>query len=303
MGAADSSDANLQQLLSKLKLKGWLDEQMGKALQTLRKMIGNNYTVALPNNESLDLIWIPAGTFLMGSPDGEIGRNKDTEGPQTKVLLTKGFWLGKYKVTQSQWESVTGVTQQQLADRDKQENPDSQWHKVRYIKPNLYPQNPVFFVTWNESMSFCQKLTDQERAAGRLPQGYEYTLPTEAEWEYACRAGTTGSTSGDINQMALYNLSGEAFKFHPVGQKQANSWGLFDMYGNVEEWCRNWYLEYPGGNLINPLGPASGQYRIVRSSGIGSTSDAVRSASRRWAGPAQRLFGVGFRLALTPFLQ
>ena len=219
------------------------------------------------------------------------------------MLLTKGFWLGKYKVTQSQWESVTGVTQQQLADRDKQENPDSQWHKVRYIKPNLYPQNPVFFVTWNESMSFCQKLTDQERAAGRLPQGYEYTLPTEAEWEYACRAGTTGSTSGDINQMALYNLSGEAFKFHPVGQKQANSWGLFDMYGNVEEWCRNWYLEYPGGNLINPLGPASGQYRIVRSSGIGSTSDAVRSASRRWAGPAQRLFGVGFRLALTPFLQ
>jgi formylglycine-generating enzyme required for sulfatase activity len=235
-------------------------------------------TVSLPGNVALDLVWIAPGTFTMGSPATEANRNSE-EGPQTQVTLTKGFWLGKYLVMQGQYQAVMGS------------NPS--------CFSALGKDVPVEQVSWDDAMMFCQKLTAQERAAGRLPTGYIFTLPTEAQWEYACRAGTTGPYAGKLDAIAWYrdNSSGTT---HPVGTKQANTWGLYDMHGNVCEWCADWYGEsYPGGSVTNPLGPASGTYRVFRGGGWNFVAAGCRSAFRPKGWPRLRYYYLGFRVALS----
>ena len=135
---------------------------------------GKSYTLIEPR---LELLWVEPGSFLMGSPADEAGRNP-AEGPQTQVTLSRGFWLGRTELTQAQYQAVTGT------------NPS------RFTAAG--PEAPVERVSWLEAMAFCAKLTERERAAGRLPEGYAYTLPTEAQWEYACRAGTVGATAGRL---------------------------------------------------------------------------------------------------------
>jgi formylglycine-generating enzyme required for sulfatase activity len=179
----------------------------------------------------LDLVWIAPGEFLMGSPEQNFlarwfyaVREKltgkpnpgngsfDDERPLTWVTLTKPFWLGRTEVTQSQWVALMG-------------------HNESYYQGS---DLPVTNVSWEDAMEFCRKLTARELAAGRLPAGHEFTLPTEAQWEYACQAGTTGDYAGDLDAMAWYEKnSGDTT--HPVGTKQANAWGLFDMHGNLWE--------------------------------------------------------------------
>jgi formylglycine-generating enzyme required for sulfatase activity len=215
---------------------------------------------------ALDLMPIASGTFTMGGAGN----------PTQQVTLTKPFWLGATEVSQGQWQAIMGNSPSQFKGS------------------NL----PVEQVSWAEVMEFCRKLTERERSAGRLPAGYVYTLPTEAQWEYACRAGTTGDYAGDLNAMGWYDAnSGGSTK--PVGTKQANAWGLHDMHGNVWEWCLDWHANYPGGSVTDPTGPPSGSLRVSRGGSWGSTADGCRSADRGGGGPGGRGNGLGFRLALS----
>jgi formylglycine-generating enzyme required for sulfatase activity len=173
-------------------------------------------------------------------------------------------------------------------------------------------------VSWTDAMDFCRKLTERERAAGRLPAGYEYTLPTEAQWEYACRAGTTtafgyGNSEGSLYQYGNYCESSNTNdlswkdtshndgydKTAPVGHYKPNAWGLYDMHGNVWEWCSDWYGDYPSGSATDPTGPNSGSGRVNRGGSWGLDASACRSASRLNFDPSDRLSGLGFRLALS----
>jgi formylglycine-generating enzyme required for sulfatase activity len=149
-------------------------------------------------------------------------------------------------------------------------------------------------------MKFCRRLSEQERAAGHLPPGYDFTLPTEAQWEYACRAGTTGARYGSLDDIAWNNSKGRD-STHPVGQKQPNAFGLYDMLGNVWEWCSDWWADrLPGGNVTDPVGPDSGSYRVARGGGWRDDPANCRSAYRFWFSPTFRFHHLGFRVALAP---
>src|ERR1017187_6050513 len=252
----------------------------------------------------------------MGSPASEPLRKAD-ESPQTQVTLTKGFWLGKTMITIGQWKSVTsldvrGQLGKMLHDDTlydlggRQQTVRDFMRFSRDADPGKYLANqddnlPMYFVSWNDAMEFCTKLNESERAAGRLPNGYEYNLPTEAQWEYACRAGTTDATyagplvvdgrhSPTLDNIAWYGgnrtngYTGRGFTGsggiggpRPVAQKQPNAWGLYDMAGNIWEWCRDWYGPYRGGSLTNPAGPATGDGRVNRGGSFGSGPRDERS--------------------------
>ena len=222
----------------------------------------------------VDLIAITPGTFQMG----QSSRFYESERPMTSVTLTKSFWLGKTEVTQAQWQLLMG------------KNPSN------FKGANL----PVERVSWRDAMEFCRRLTERERAAGRLPEGYAYTLPTEAQWEYACRAGTTDDYAGNLDKMGWYSRN-SGNTTHPVGEKQANAWGLYDMHGNVWEWCLDWYKGYTGGNVTNPTGPSSsGDGRVTRGGDWTGAAEDCRSANRNYEVSSFRYANIGFRLALSP---
>ncbi len=240
----------------------------------------------------LDLMPIAPGTFQMGSASGG---DKD-ERPITQVTLTKPFWLGKTEVTQAQWVAVMGSNPSNFQGGTG--GPATQKIVTEVLGRNFKGGNlPVENVSWNDAMEFCRKLTERERAAGRLPDGYAYSLPTEAQWEYACRAGTTGDYAGNLDAMGWYDKNGGKTT-HPVGQKQANAWGLHDMHGNVWEWCLDWYGNYSGGSVTDPTGPQSGSDRVNRSGSWVDATSYCRSSDRNWTGPGLRFSTIGFRLAL-----
>jgi len=226
----------------------------------------------------LELIWVAPGTFTMGSPSDEESRNK-AEGPQTRVTLTKGFWLGKTEVTQRQYEAVMG------------ENPST--------FKNVGTNAPVERVSWIDAMAFCEKMNARERAAGRLPEGFAYTLPTEAQWEFVARAGSTGAYPKDLDEIAWY-IKNSNQSSHPVAQKKPNKLGFYDLHGNIVEWCYDWYGNYPGGDVTDPKGPERGYYRIARGGSWRTEERTLRFAARS-GGSAGRLdYTIGFRLALSP---
>lgn len=254
---------------------------------------GQNAEVDLPGGVKLDMVWIRPGEFVMGSPDNESGRMADREGPQTRVRISQGYWLGKYPVTQGQWQALMG------------NNPS------HFKGSNL----PVERVSWNDAMEFCKRLNDQERRAGRLPSGYTYTLPSEGQWEYAARAGTTtrfytGNSDSDLERAGWFrgNAGGSWFSGNAggstkaVGQKVPNAWGLYDIHGNVWEWTRSWYGNYPGGSVEDYEGPASGSFRVLRGGSWSIPAQGCRSAYRGRYTPGIRYFNLGFRLALAPTL-
>jgi formylglycine-generating enzyme required for sulfatase activity len=225
-----------------------------------------------------EMVLIPPGSFMMGS-----ARGNDNEGPVTRVTLTKAFSLGKTQVTQRSWVAVMGS------------NPS-------HFKGESLP---VESVSWDEAMDFCRKLTERERSAGSLPSGYVYTLPTEAQWEYACRAGTTGHYAGEVRAMA-WSAENAGGATHVVATKQANAWGLHDMHGNVWEWCADWYADkLPGGRVSDSVsasdgeGAAAGFYRVNRGGGWCGDAAGCRSSARYWDWPGYRLDYLGFRLALS----
>jgi formylglycine-generating enzyme required for sulfatase activity len=249
-------------------------------------VVGNR-SVDLNATVAMDMLWVSAGTFTMGSPTTEAGRQADSE-DEHNVSLTKGFYLGKYEVTQAQYEAVIGT------------NPSE-------FNATGNGNRPVEKVNWTEAVAFCNLLTNKEQAAGRLPAGWAYVLPTESQWEYACRAGTTtayswGATIASSN--ANYNWDGGAndgsdFKqTRDVGQYAANPLGFFDMHGNVWEWTADWYqAAYPTGNpVVDPTGEASGSDRVRRGGSWASDGPNLRSAKRHDSTPSYRLNHLGFRV-------
>jgi hypothetical protein len=234
--------------------------------------------VSLPSG-SIGFVWIPSGTFVMGSPESEPDRNDDEV--QHTVTLTKGFWLCDHEVTQAEYEAVMGNNPSYFKGADR----------------------PVEQVRWTDAVFYCQKLTERERAAGRITTQQAYRLPTEAEWEYAARAGTIGSRYGSLDAVAWWvrNSSGPGYggQTHLVKDKQSNRWNLYDMFGNVFEWCSDWYGAYPVGNVKDPTGPDSNTYRVSRGGSWNSDSGHARSALRQWDSPGTFSYTIGFRVALS----
>lgn len=235
----------------------------------------------------LTMVWIKPGTFVMGSPTGEVDHYDYYEGPQTVVTLTRGFWMGQHLVTQGEYVTVVGS------------NPS-------FFTGDL--NLPVESVMWSDATNYCCLLTQSERAAGRLPATWGYRLPTNTEWEYACRALTTTRTYwGDdpgytnlVNQ-AWYNGNSNG-QTHPVGQKPANPWGLADMEGNLWEWCQDWFEVYPGGSVTDPQGPVSSTdgCRVGRGGSWYDDATWCRSAARYEFPPDNPWYPemMGFRVVL-----
>ena len=240
-------------------------------------------------NRSIDLIWIDPGNFMLGSPETEQDRQL-AEGPQTFVRLTRGFWLGKYEVTLAQYQEVVGRLP-----------PD-----IPRIRRDPDLDRPVVAVSWENATNFCHLLNKREWENGKLPDGYEYRLPTEAEWEYACRAGATTSFSFGEDPMgsmigahAWYEANSRN-AFHTVGMREPNAWGLFDMHGNVSEWCLDWIPIYPGGSVTDPIGIIAGQRCVLRGGWFLAPPSACRSAHRWCVASRERIINAGFRVALAP---
>jgi formylglycine-generating enzyme len=285
----------------------------------LAASVASARTLVLGQGVSLSLAWISAGTFTMGSPPSESLRASD-EGPQTRVTLSHGFWLGETPVTIAQWRAVMGVgvrgqLSRVLHDDTRydfagvQQTVRDYMHFSLAASPDQYLSYesgdlPMYFVSWNDAMEFCQRLTAREHAAGRLPLRYEYTLPTEAQWEYAARAGTTQATYAPVlDEIAWYDAnSAEGYRGkagpHSVAQKRPNAWGLYDMSGNIWQWCRDWYAAYAGEGVSDPTGPATGSQRVNRGGSFGSAARDERSANRARNPPAEASAFRGFRLAL-----
>jgi len=229
------------------------------------------------------MIWLPPGEFTQGSPIEEKDRDLD-EGPQTRVVVPAGFWIGQHEVTQAEYSAVVG------------QNPS------QYLGD---PSRPVEKVNWREAVDFCRRLTEREHAAGHLPERYVYRLPTEAEWEYACRAGTTTRFShGDDPGYSLvmdyaWIDANSSSTSHPVGGKKPNPWGLHDLHGNVWEWCLDtWRGVLPGGTVTNTTTFPEGTLRVARGGSWLYTARFSRSANRDSYGLLNRCSDVGFRLVL-----
>ena len=229
-------------------------------------------TLDLGKGVTMKLVLIRPGRFMMGSPDSELGRG-DKEGPQHEVVIAKPFYLGVTEVTQAQYEAVMGTNPSQFKG----------------------PTNPVESVSWNDAVEFCRKLSEKTRKTFRLP--------TEAEREYACRAGSKtrfsfGDSESVLGEYAWY-ASNSGGKTHPVGQKKPNPWGLYDMHGNVAEWCADWYADYPKAAVTDHQGPASGTYRVLRGGSWYPTPDGCRSAFRNHGTPGIRYNVFGFRVVVS----
>jgi len=222
----------------------------------------------ITNAVGMKLAHIPAGEADMGSPADEKGREEEES--RHRVKITRPFRMGVTEVTQAQWKAVMGQ------------------RRGGFDGDNL----PVEEVTWKDAVAFCEKLSKQE--------GKTYRLPTEAEWEYACRAGAMGRFSGGekLDELAWYDDNGEE-KTHPVATKKPNAWGLYDMHGNVAEWCADFYAApYAAQAAGDPAGPAQGTSRVVRGGSWSSFERGCRCASRSNANPAHQMKTVGFRVVL-----
>ncbi len=218
--------------------------------------------------------WIPSGQFTMGSPSSEPDRYSDEV--QHEVVLTRWFFLAETECTQRQWEAVMGGNPSHFKGSDR----------------------PVEQVSWGEAEEYCRKLTAKQRAEGILAEGWEWRLPTEAEWEYAVRTGTTGPRYGELDAIA-WHVGNSGRETHAVKQKTANAWGLHDMIGNVWEWCSDWRGDYPTGSVTDPTGPSSGSDRVYRGGSCRNDARDARSAGRNGDDPGYRGSGLGFRPALS----
>jgi formylglycine-generating enzyme required for sulfatase activity len=231
--------------------------------------------VEITNRFGMKLVLIPAGEFMMGSPGSDDDAFAD-EKPQHRVKITKPFYLGVTEVTQQQYEQVMG------------ENPS---------EFNDDPQRPVEQVSWEDAEKFCERLSAKE--------GKTYRLPTEAQWEYACRSGSTtkwcfGDSESQLDDYAWYD-DNSGNTTHPVGQKKPNAWGLYDMHGNVWEWCANWWDDdYSESSSTDPTGPSSGSYRVDRGGSWIYPARLCRSAYRDSYPPRLELIILGFRVSRVP---
>jgi formylglycine-generating enzyme required for sulfatase activity len=325
--------------------------ESGKALPDADSFAGKRAGEVWTNSQATAFRWCPAGTFLMGSSlEDQIIFTRDNlrleDEEQHPVKITKGFWMSQYEVTQREWASVMGRTlkdQAQLMLHDdtfyetlgnrtmrdmkgasRDTDPDTQFAQEA-------PELPIYYVSWNEAVEYCERLSAREHSKGSLLSQWCYRLPTEAQWEYACRAGTfTTLYSGPMSIKGAYNAPalGEiawyggnssqgyrgrgwdtstwAEKQFPggfagprrVGQKKPNAWGLYDMLGNVWEWCADWYTSEITENAVDPVGPLTGTERVGRGGGWLNFASLCRSAFRQCNEPGIRDDLMGFRPVL-----
>jgi formylglycine-generating enzyme required for sulfatase activity len=232
---------------------------------------------AFSNSIGMKFVFIPPGTFMMGSPSHEPGRDSDEK--QHQVTLTKGFYMQTTEVTQGQWYEVMGTRP---------------WSGKEHVRDST--NNPAVYISWNDCKDFIRRLNQKEGSD-------KYRMPTEAEWEYACRAGSTtrfyfGDSESSLGDHAWYRSNawdaGEKYA-HTVAQKQPNAWGLHGMHGNVWEWCQDWYGGYPSGSVSDPKGPSSGADRVLRGGSWGGGAGGCRSADRNRGNPGGGVSNLGFR--------
>ena len=240
--------------------------------------VGAQSPKTITNSVGMKLVLIPKGTFQMGSPIEEEGASNDEE--QHQVTISKDYYLGVYEVTQAQYEKVMG-------------NNPSHFQGAEVGNENA--DLPVEMVSWDDAVEFCKKLSElpDEKKAGRV-----YRLPTEAEWEYACRVGSKTAYSFDDEEGLLPEYGwfsrNSSRRTHTVGLLEPN-----DMHGNVWEWCSDWYEEYPKGAVSDPVGAKEGSSRVYRGGSWLNFAANCRSANRRRNDPSDRSNGIGFRLALS----
>lgn len=216
----------------------------------------------------LELIWIEAGSFLMGSPDDEQGRSGSRE-DQFQATLSSGYWISRSCLTQAQWRSLTGIGE-----------------TLPLEKADL----PVGDLSWFDAEQICSEFT--AGCGVELPRGFEFQLPSEAQWEYACRAGTvtrypTGNLDSDVDRIAWHRGNSGGVP-QPVGRRESNAWKLHDMLGNVWEWCSDWLDEYPSRLATDWIGPESGSLKIMRGGSVRSDpkDGTLRCAYRGYMDPA-----------------
>jgi formylglycine-generating enzyme required for sulfatase activity len=278
-------------LLTSTNLTAWsalatVTNQRGSAVFTDEISSAQKFYRALSQGPPTNMVFIPPNTFTMGTPTNELNRGAD-EGPQMTVSITRGFWIGKYEVTQREYLAVIGSN------------------------PSGFPgdlDRPVETVSWLDATNYCAKLTQQDLAVGRIPPGSRYRLPTEAEWECAARTGTSTRFSygddpnfGELVNHAWYWFNSDVAT-HAVGQKSPNPWGLYDMEGNVWEWTQDWYGRYPGGSTTDPQGPDSNStgVKVIRGGAWDSGESNCRSGRRQIEGahPLLTDYILGFRVVL-----
>lgn len=222
-----------------------------------------------------DFKWIAPGIFTMGSPDDD-QEASGREIPAHTVVLTRGFWMCDHEVTQTEYQIVTR----------------------RSPSTSRGPDRPVENVSWFDAVAYCERLTDREVKAGRIPRRYVYRLPTEAEWEFACRAGTTGARYGELDAIAWWQ-GNSSDQTHPVKGKQPNSFGLHDMLGNVDEWCWDWLGGYTNEGITDPVGPLAGERRVIRGGSYLGDARDLRSTVRGASPPDVPFDDTGFRVVLS----
>lgn len=212
----------------------------------------------------IKMIWVEPGTFIMGSPSDELGRTPERE-TQHEVKITKGYWLAETELTQTQWEKIMGS------------NPSL----------NTGENLPVDQVSFDDIQKFLKKVNTNKN---------EFRLPTETEWEYACRAGVEKAYSGSRDAM-VWHSDNSGRQSHPVRLKEPNAWGFYDMQGNILEWCSDWFQENNTTDTLNPKGPETGTHKVQRGGQFTGRTKHTRAADRQRAEPNKRDFYVGFRLA------
>jgi len=260
------------------------------------------------NGLGMRFCWCPPGAFHMGTLPDRLGRYVEVS-PVT-VTLSRGFWMGKFEVTQEQWRLVMGASlREQRAKDPTQPRPVGDGTTRDHVGEG--PTYPIYYTSHAEAEDFCRKLTEAERGAGRLEPGWEYRLPTEAQWEFACRAGTTTAAAfGDQLSSTQANFDGThpfdgaaagpyLHETTPVGRYPANGWGLHDMHGNVWEWCRDGFTSTPRGDT-DPVEEPGSSRRTYRGGCWHNPGALCLSTARAWGEVSDRGSGLGFRVALVP---
>jgi formylglycine-generating enzyme required for sulfatase activity len=268
--------------------------------------------VSVPDPADTNLVFIQPGTFTMGSPTNEAMRSSDEV--QHVVAISRGFWMGKFLVTQGDYLALVGSNPSDMLDGVTGATNGGTGSAIT----NELLQ-PVDSVSWYDASNYCALRTQQEREEGLIPTNYVYRLPTESEWEYAARAGTTtafylgsGLYSGQANFYATFEYdaaTGDIYDASGIylgittqgGSYPPNPWGLYDMIGNLLEWCQDWYGDYPAGTVVDPQGPATGSTRTIRGGYWYVGAVGERSADR-WGGvdPNFGYDSMGFRVVLAP---
>ncbi len=257
------------------------------------------------NSVEMKLLYIPAGKFTMGSSKSEVGRGRDED--QKEVTLTQPFLMAETEVTQKQWAYVMGSSLQELID--SKEGPLGRGANLKNTPSAIGDNQPMCFVSYEDALAFCEKLTAMDREKGIINESMQYTLPTEAQWEYAARAGTTTVfaygdvlTSADANFYGVLpygtDVEGEyREKTTDVKTFKPNAWGLYDMHGNVYEWCLDWYTEQILGG-VDPAEMTTGDSRCIRGGPWNRKATSLRSAYRYSYDHTQRTNNIGFRVIL-----